>query len=768
MIKLTPALTTALYFIKKIWDEWNIRGALMFSLLLQSFLTLVAPFRISTRRRPLIALIWCAYLIADAAANYAIGLITNSQRTQSNPSGLKGDSDLLAFWAPFLLLHLGCPDTITAFSLEDNELWLRHMLSLILQAIAALYVFIQSLPRNKLQVPTLLMLVAGIIKYAERICALFLASLDRFRDSMLQKPDPGPDYARLMKKYASMKEGNLPTRIITVQEPEKEVKETKQGKLDDLEVVHYAYHFFETFKGLVVDLMFSIHARKESRDFFLAREPVDALRVIEVELTFIYGVFYTKMKVMHSIVGYLFRFTAFGSVLAALGLFHFKANKNEYDPFNVKITYILLLGAIALEVVAFLMLIFSDWTFASIKSPVRSIILFPVAAIFRGFLAVKRRRWYDYKCMGVNFGALGTRILFRRWSESVSAHNFIRYCLHSSPSTIHEPSSCGNFSLRKKSTIKVAEFREKHLPQLLPNSVVRALQRIKKNNVVGKAIWFFCFIPRTITTKTSLKDFLDEIRYVSQEPLTKELWEFIFAELKAKSVFADSPEDAKRISSSRGEWALSISAESDYSNLMEFAGDQVEYDESLLLWHIATDICHYTDTDNWNDPDSKNRRFSKLLSDYMLYILVMRPTMMSNVAGIGKIRFQDTCAEAERLFQKTGLGPNQDRKACKEIYDVNTEVKPVYLKGDRSKSVLFDACRLAKELNKLGEKKWLLMSKVWVELLSYAATQCKASSHAQQISKGGELITFVWLLMAHLGLGHYFQTNTLAKLVPGK
>lgn len=384
----------------------GISEGLVFSLFLQSFLTFVVPFRMSTRKRPSIALIWCAYLIADAAANYAIGLITNSQRTQSNPSGLTEDNDLLAFWAPFLLLHLGCPDTITAFSLEDNELWLRHMLSLILQAVAALHVFIQSLTKNKLQVPTLLMLVTGVIKYAERIYALFLASLDRFRDSMLQKPDPGPDYARLMKKYTSMKEGNLPTRIIMVQEPEKEVKETKQGKLDDLEVVHYAYHFFETFKGLVVDLMFSIHARKESRDFFLAREPEDALRIIEVELTFINGVFYTKMKVMHSIVGYLFRFIALGSVLAALGLFYFEAEENEYDPFNVKITCILLIGAIALEVVAFLMLIFSDWTFASIKSPVRSISLLPLAAIFRGFLALRRPRWYKCKSKGLQARSL--------------------------------------------------------------------------------------------------------------------------------------------------------------------------------------------------------------------------------------------------------------------------------------------------------------------------------------------------------------------------
>jgi hypothetical protein len=106
------------------------------------------------------------------------------------------------------------------------------------------------------------------------------------------------------------------------------------------------------------------------------------------------------------------------------------------------------------------------------------------------------------------------------------------------------------------------------------------------------------------------------------------------------------------------------------------------------------------------------------------------------------------------------------------ILAVNTDVRPVDLKGDRSKSVLFDACILAKELKKLdGQKRWKLMSEVWVELLSYAASHCRANSHAAQLSKGGELITFVWLLMAHFGIGDQFQINeghARAKLIVGK
>ncbi|PQP95235.1 uncharacterized protein Pyn_20564 [Prunus yedoensis var. nudiflora] len=200
MVNLIPTV------IKKLWEKWNLRFFILFSLSLQTILILCAPFRKRTPNIWIVFIVWTSYLLADWAANFAVGLISNRQ---GNNPGSDYARDLLAFWAPFLLLHLGGPDTITAFALEDNTLWLRHFLGLIFQVIATVYVFGESLPINKLWLPTCLLFLAGIIKYAERTRGLYGASLDNFKEAMVKKPDPGPNYAKLMEEYSSKKRLNF-------------------------------------------------------------------------------------------------------------------------------------------------------------------------------------------------------------------------------------------------------------------------------------------------------------------------------------------------------------------------------------------------------------------------------------------------------------------------------------------------------------------------------------------------------------------------------
>lgn len=57
---------------------------------------------------------------------------------------------------------------------------------------------------------------------------------------------------------------------------------------------------------------------------------------------------------------------------------------------------------------------------------------------------------------------------------------------------------------------------------------------------------------------------------------------------------------------------------------------------------------------------------AKIISDYMVYLLVMKSNMMAVVAGIGLIWFRDTCAEASKYFRYSNvtLGNNWFNSCC--------------------------------------------------------------------------------------------------------
>ena len=121
-----------------------------------------------------------------------------------------------------------------------------------------------------------------------------------------------------------------------------------QEVLTDVEVVKGAYDYFNKFKGLVVDMIFSFQERSDSRNYLLQRTALDALRVIEVELNFIYQAFYTKASVITNKVGFFFRLGSFASLVAALVVFVYDQKRGS-NPFDVKVTYTLLYGAVALD-----------------------------------------------------------------------------------------------------------------------------------------------------------------------------------------------------------------------------------------------------------------------------------------------------------------------------------------------------------------------------------------------------------------------------------
>jgi hypothetical protein len=157
-------------------------------------------------------------------------------------------------------------------------------------------------------------------------------------------------------------------------------------------------------------------------------------------------------------------------------------------------------------------------------------------------------------------------------------------------------------------------------------------------------------------------------------------------------------------------------------------------------------------SNNKVDANNKLCKMSRSLSNYMLYLLSERPNMLPK--GIGEARYKQTgilLTEFSWCWRSEIRTPtNWDSE------EFMNEIK----KHESNVSVLHDACKLAKELQSLetpekkwtNEEKWRMISKIWVEMLTYAASNCGWKEHGQALTRGGELLTRVCLLMAHLGL----------------
>jgi hypothetical protein len=261
------------------------------------------------------------------------------------------------------------------------------------------------------------------------------------------------------------------------------------------------------------------------------------------------------------------------------------------------------------------------------------------------------------------------------------------------------------------------------------------------------------------------------LRFSHSLTVDEDLKKFIFDQLRMKSLTANNLRAAMDACSQRGAWALLHTSRDIYFKL-KWSIVEYQYAESLLLWHLATELCYLQEIRIKSSADNHEdrREICKLLSDYMFYLLVMKPDLMTPVLGNWQIVLQDTCEEAKRFFGKKSPISNKF-EACEKILGVETKFRPAAVKGNKSKSVLFDACMLAQELLNLEINKWKLLSQVWVELMSYAAINCRPNVHAQQPSRGGELLTFIWLLMNHLGLGTQFyeqERQAGTKMVPQK
>ncbi|EMS47701.1 hypothetical protein TRIUR3_25757 [Triticum urartu] len=281
---------------------------------LQAFFLFAAGIRRRNKSAVLRILLWLAYLSADYVAVFVLGHLT-----------MKMDDPLVLLWAPVLLLHLGGQETITAFSMEDNELWKRHLLGLLTQVAMAVYVVAKSWRSSNgggLVAPVALMFVSGTVKYNQDIVGR-------------QKWWLQEEYADLVQAAGD----SFPNCM---------------NALMDIPVSPWVQPHILGMAEEIQSLRGPAGAGGSREDTFPSR----AYKLVEIQLSLMYDHLYTKVGLRYAqrwpVVGLGLPLLTFATTLSALALFAAAARKKGSGAVDVAVSYVLLAGAVALEVLSIL------------------------------------------------------------------------------------------------------------------------------------------------------------------------------------------------------------------------------------------------------------------------------------------------------------------------------------------------------------------------------------------------------------------------------
>uniref|UniRef100_A0A0E0BHH1 Peptidase S8/S53 domain-containing protein n=1 Tax=Oryza glumipatula TaxID=40148 RepID=A0A0E0BHH1_9ORYZ len=186
------------------------------------------------------------------------------------------------------------------------------------------------------------------------------------------------------------------------------------------------------------------------------------------------------------------------------------------------------------------------------------------------------------------------------------------------------------------------------------------------------------------------------------------------------------------------------------------------FGDNIVLLHIYTDLHLRKQPDNEAiGAESETASSStadimdicRKISNYIVYLLVAQPSMLP-LSGAA----DDTTAAFHEKISKKGSSKQDVLETCYQLVEDQLEFG-------------YEEC--LKEQEQPGPWRETLMEirDMWLRLLIYIAGKCQVELHAQQLGRGGELLTFVWLLMAHHDIGdvaHQVDLITSSETMSGQ
>uniref|UniRef100_A0A0D9W257 DUF4220 domain-containing protein n=1 Tax=Leersia perrieri TaxID=77586 RepID=A0A0D9W257_9ORYZ len=663
-----------------LWNAWATQILVLLSLTLQVVLHVLAGVR---RREGNIVerfLLWLAYQLADSTAIYAVGHLSLSSAAREHK--------LVAFWAPFLLLHLGGPDNITAYSLEDNKLWKRHLVTLVVQVLGVGYVLYKNIAANGTLVvlASILMSIVGTAKYGERTWALWCANFSTIGNSLKVVPRDKHQHFYVQFEHLGLGTG---------------------GEEYLLQRAHSLFHICK--RGIVDSVIINDEADQDPADKTDRIAISDLLQrhkdhkmmwtTMELELSLMYDIIYTKAYVIHTNLGYIIRTMAPLAVVASLLLFHFSGKGG--GRIDIAITYVLLGGALVLETRSLLDSLGSTWTLVFLCTTPWS---------WLRHVTLCSGRWQRFRRV-LHSLSWPARILMprssRRWSRRIGQYNMLYSCTGEITTTT---AATSNQQWLKNLSTMVGftdwwDMKCTSSTITIPEKVLASLQDMHEN-----------FEPYDLNTMGLLRHNWGDLA----------------------------------MGKNRGKKTRPML----FKRLENYHG--VDFHESILIWHIATDLI-LAKIEQDGSSRSVDLEAIRAMSDYMMFVFVdhldMLPGLPHNLLfQKTKINIAKSCKTSDGVFHQLWHGARksyrlmQTNKLARIILELPEEdVKP----GPRTPRLSYARTIAARLSDWKDEDPVDVLHDMWIDFLMYAANRCNRESHAKKLNKGGEFLTIVWLMIEH-------------------
>ncbi|KAL5214051.1 hypothetical protein ABZP36_003203 [Zizania latifolia] len=698
------SIILALNALVDVWSNWSMEILLGASFVLQLVLALTAGLRwrgaVTGVARNVIE--FC-YVGAGYVATTALG--------KFSVSGTSGKRQLVAFWAPFFLLHLGGPDSITAFKLQDNQLSSRDVMKLILRVVTAVYIIYKSISGSwALIVAAWLMFLVGLAKYVERTLALHRANLDNVRRSIERKQQ--------RRRRRSSLEGDRDS-------PRPPPKLTFDGNDDDASLVMKAHALFHICKNSIVDSAVDTESDTDAavahtKETLFELDWKQLCSVMEMELSLMYDFLYTKAYVIHTWRGYCIRFISPVATAVSLVLVELSNKSGRHLRSDIVITRVLLVATFVLETASLVRALGSTWTsFFLQKNKVQL-----------GWIRheiICKSRWHQLHRLLAFFGRLVNTQAHRRWSGKMGQLNMLQL---TTSERLRSGQDRSEYSIVIDQGVKKLVFTrvKEHL---------RQLRRKMKNEMAisGSAA------PRPERGQQALRthDLQKELRWSLSDDLQIGIlrWHigtyiYLFISDKAKAEADRTKVEAIKKMSNYMIYLLANHPEM-LPGLVTRKLFELTRDDLARIWSK-----HHPPPAAANDDVESSSPASSSSPSSCLKFFMLRNWWRISPKCTDRIREQE---ELARMLM-------DDWKGSKDINSFDLS------RGIELADALLDLDeRILRNLETKQEASIVdVIFEVWVEMLIYSGYRCNKESHAKRLSYGGELTTILWLMAEHVGL----------------